>query len=159
MEPSLNERIQEDMKSSLRKKDSIRLGVIRMIMAAIKQREVDERITLEDSQVIEVLGKMQKQRRESINQYEKAQRQDLADKEAFEKGRKIKEAFPGIQEYLPPPLDDAKLDELINEAITVAGATSPKDMGRVIGILKPRVQGRADMGMVSGKVKEKLSAL
>jgi len=150
MEPSLQERIQEDMKSSLRNKDSIRLGVIRMIMAAIKQREVDERITLEDSQVIEVLGKMQKQHRESISQYEKAQRQDLADKEAFE--------ISVIQEYLPPPLDNTKLEELINEAITVAGATSPKDMGKVIGILKPRVQGRADMSIVSGKVKEKLSA-
>jgi len=150
MEASLKERIQEDMKSSLRNKDSVRLGVIRMILAAIKQREIDERITLEDSQVIEALGKMQKQRRESISQYEKAQRQDLADKEAFE--------ISVIQEYLPPPLDESNLEALINEAITVAGATSPKDMGKVIGILKPRVQGRADMSMVSGRVKEILSA-
>ena len=148
---SLKERIQEDMKSAMRNKDSARLGTIRMIMAAVKQREVDERITLKDSQVIEVLDKMQKQRRESINQYEKAQRQDLADKEAFE--------ISIIQEYLPPALDESELETLINEAITVAGATSPKDMGKVIGILKPRVQGRADMGKVSGKVKEKLSAL
>lgn len=151
MAASLKERIQDDMKSALRSKDSTRLGVVRLIMAAIKQREVDERIALEDSQVIEVLDKMLKQRRESINQYEKAQRQDLVDKEAFE--------VSVIQEYLPPPLDDAELEALINEAISVAGATSPRDMGKVIGILKPRVQGRADMGKVSGKIKEKLAAL
>jgi len=148
---SLKERIQEDMKSALRNKDSVRLGVIRLIMAAIKQREVDERITLEDSQVIEVLDKMLKQRRESIIQYEKGQRQDLADKEAFE--------ITVIQEYLPPALNETELEALINEAINKAGATSSKDMGKVIGILKPRIQGRADMGMVSGKIKEKLSTL
>jgi uncharacterized protein YqeY len=148
---SLKERIQEDMKSALRNKDSTRLGTIRMIMAAIKQREVDERTTLADPQVIEVLDKMQKQRRESISQYEKAQRQDLVDKEVFE--------ISVIQEYLPPALDDAELEALIKEAITVSGAASPKDMGKVIGLLKPRIQGRADMGKVSGKIKEKLSAL
>ena len=151
MEASLKERIQDDMKSAMRSKDSTRLGVIRLILAAIKQREVDERITLKDSQVIEVLDKMLKQRRESINQYEKAQRQDLVDKEAFE--------VSVIQEYLPPPLENTELETLINEAISVAGATSPRDMGKVIGILKPRVQGRADMGKVSGKIKEKLAAL
>lgn len=151
MTPSLKERIQEDMKSSMRNKDSVRLGIIRMILAAIKQREVDERITLNDLQVIEAMDKMLKQRRESISQYEKGQRQDLADKEAFE--------ISVIQEYLPPPLNESELDALIKEAITGAGATSPKDMGKVIGILKPRVQGRADMGKVSSKVKEKLATL
>jgi len=151
MELSLKERIQEDMKSSLRNKDSTRLGVIRLIMAAIKQREIDERITLDNSQVVEVLDKMLKQRRESINQYVKGRRQDLADKEAYE--------ISVIQEYLPPALNDAELERLINEAISVSGAASPKDMGKVIGILKPRIQGRADMGKVSGKIKEKLAAL
>ena len=148
---SLKERIQEDMKSALRNKDSKRLGVIRLIMAAIKQREVDERITLEDPQVIEVLDKMLKQRRESIIQYKQGQRQDLVDKEAFE--------VDIVQEYLPPALDETELEALINEAINIVGANSPKDMGKVIGILKPRIQGRADMGKVSGKIKEKLSAL
>lgn len=148
---SLKERILEDMKVAMRNKDSMRLGTIRMILAGIKQREVDQRVTLEDPQVIEVLDKMLKQRRESIRQYEEAQRSDLADKEAFE--------ISVIQEYLPPALDDGELDSLIKEAIDIAGAASPKDMGKVIGILKPRVQGRADMGKVSGKVKEKLSSL
>ena len=120
-------------------------------MAAIKQREVDERITLEDPQVIEVLDKMLKQRRESIIQYKQGQRQDLVDKEAFE--------VDIVQEYLPPALDETELEALINEAINIVGANSPKDMGKVIGILKPRIQGRADMGKVSGKIKEKLSAL
>ena len=148
---SLKERIQEDMKSAMRNKDSKRLGVIRLIMAAIKQREVDERITLDDAQVIEVLDKMLKQRRESIIQYEKGQRQDLADKESYE--------ITIVQEYLPPALDETELESLISEAINLAGATSSKDMGKVIGILKPRIQGRADMGKVSGRIKEKLSAL
>ena len=148
---SLKERIQEDMKSAMRNKDSKRLGVIRLIMAAIKQREVDERITLDDAQVIEVLDKMLKQRRESIIQYEKGQRQDLADKESYE--------ITIVQEYLPPALDETELESLISEAINLVGATSSKDMGKVIGILKPRIQGRADMGKVSGRIKEKLSAL
>ena len=147
---SLKERIQEDMKSAMRNKDSTRLGIIRLIMAAIKQREVDERITLNDPQVVEVLDKMLKQRRESIIQYEKGQRQDLADKEAFE--------ITIVQEYLPPALDETELEALINEAINIAGANTAKDMGRVIGILKPRIQGRADMAKVSGRIKEKLSA-
>jgi uncharacterized protein len=147
---SLKERIQEDMKSAMRNKDSTRLGIIRLIMAAIKQREVDERITLDDPQVVEVLDKMLKQRRESIIQYEKGQRQDLADKEAFE--------ITIVQEYLPPALDETELEALINEAINIAGANTAKDMGRVIGILKPRIQGRADMAKVSGRIKEKLSA-
>ena len=147
---SLKERIQEDMKSAMRNKDSTRLGIIRLIMAAIKQREVDERITLDDPQVVEVLDKMLKQRRESIIQYEKGQRQDLADKEAFE--------ITIVQEYLPPALDETELEALINEAINIAGANTAKDMGRVIGILKPRIQGRDDMAKVSGRIKEKLSA-
>ena len=151
MSLSLKEQIHEDMKSSLRSKDSIRLGTIRMIMAAIKQREVDERITLTDLQVIEALDKMLKQRRESITQYQAAHRNDLADKEAFE--------ITVIQGYLPPALSETELDNLIKEAITASGATSPRDMGKVIGILKPRVQGRTDMGKVSAKVKEKLSTL
>lgn len=151
MDLSLKAQIHEDMKSSMRSKDTNRLGIIRMIMAAIKQREVDERITLSDLQIIEALDKMLKQRRESIAQYQAAQRNDLADKEAYE--------ISVIQEYLPPALDETELDNMIKDAVTNSGATSPKDMGKVIGILKPQVQGRADMGKVSAKVKETLSTL
>jgi uncharacterized protein YqeY len=147
---NLKERIQEDMKSAMRAKDAPRLSTIRLIMAAIKQREVDERILLDDTQVLAVLDKMVKQRRDSISQYESAGRQDLADQESFE--------ISVIQEYLPAALSDAEIDVLVDEAISAANATSIKEMGAVMAQLRPRVQGRADMGGVSNKVKEKLAA-
>ena len=143
-------RITEDMKAAMRAKDKPRLATIRLIQAAIKQREVDERISLDDSQVLAVLDKMVKQRRESIKQYEAAARQDLIDQEAFE--------LELIQEYLPAQLGEAEIDALIEEAVATTGAAEMKDMGKLMGALKPKLQGRADMGMVSAKVKAKLSA-
>jgi len=149
MNQSLTDRIKEDMKTAMRARDSQRLGVVRLILAAIKQREVDERITLDDVQVVGVLGKMIKQRRESISQFEQAGRQDLVDKESYE--------VSVIETYLPPALDDAELDAMVAEAITSSGAASPKDMGKVMAALKDRIQGRADMGVVSAKVKARLT--
>jgi len=148
MSQSLTDRIKEDMKTAMRARDSQRLAVIRLILAAIKQREVDERITLDDAQVVGVLGKMIKQRRESISQFEQAGRQDLVDKETYE--------VSVIETYLPPALDDAELDAMVTEAIATSGAASPKDMGKVMAALKDRIQGRADMGVVSAKVKARL---
>jgi len=146
---SLKETLQQDMKAAMRAADKRRLGVIRLINAAIKQREVDERIDLDDSQVIVVLDKMAKQRRESIEQYEKAGRNDLADQEHFE--------LEVLKTYLPEQLDDAEIDAMIAEAIAATGAQSVKDMGKVMGQLKARLAGRADMGAVSGKIKARLS--
>lgn len=145
---SLKQRITEDMKSAMRAGDKPRLGIIRLILAAIKQREVDERITLDDTQTLAVLEKMVKQRRDSITQYQAAQRQDLADQESYEIGV--------LQDYMPTPLSEAEIDALIAAAITATSAAGPKDMGKVIGALKPQMQGRADMGKVSAKVKAKL---
>lgn len=136
------------MKTAMRAKDSARLGVIRLILAAVKQREVDERIELDDIQVLAVLDKMIKQRRDSIDQYGKAGRQDLVDKEAFE--------LEVIDTYLPARLDEAELSALIEQAIAVSGAASMKDMGKVMGVLRPQVQGRADVGAVSARVKARL---
>lgn len=144
----LNQRIREDMRSALRDGDKPRLGIIRLIMAAVKQREVDERITLDDTQVLAVLDKMVKQRRDSINQYQIAQRQDLVDQEAFE--------ISVVQEYLPAALSEAEIDSLITATIASTAAISAKDMGKVIGALKAQMQGRADMGKVSAKIKAKL---
>jgi uncharacterized protein YqeY len=146
---SLKETLQQDMKAAMRAADKRRLGVIRLINAAIKQREVDERIDLDDSQVIVVLDKMAKQRRESIEQYEKAGRNDLAEQEHFE--------LEVLKTYLPEQLDDAEIDAMIAEAIAATGAQSVKDMGKVMGQLKARLAGRADMGAVSGKIKARLS--
>ncbi|MFZ5593601.1 MAG: GatB/YqeY domain-containing protein [Pseudomonadota bacterium] len=148
---SLKTRIEEDMKAAMRARDKERLGVIRLILAAIKQREVDERITLDDTQALVVLDKMVKQRRDSISQYEAAGRSDLARQEAFEVGV--------IQTYLPAQLSEAELDALIDQAVAESGASSAKDMGKVMAVLKPRVQGRTDMGAVGTKVKNKLAAL
>ncbi len=145
----LKQRIQDDMKTSLKAGAKRRLGTVRLILAAIKQREVDERIELDDSQVLAVLDKMVKQRRESIAQYEKAGRDELAEQEAFEVGI--------IQEYLPDALSDDEIATLIEEAIAGAGAQSIRDMGKVMGQLKPKMQGRADMGAVSSLVKQKLN--
>jgi len=149
MSETLKQRLQEDMKAAMRAKASERLGTIRLIMAAIKQREVDERIQLDDAQVVDVLTKMVKQRRDSLAQYQQAGRQDLADKESAE--------LALIDEYLPPALDDAELADIIGSVIAQTGAQSPQDMGKVMGQLKPQIQGRADMGKVSAMVKARLS--
>jgi uncharacterized protein YqeY len=147
---SLKDRIQEDMKAAMRGGDKQRLGVIRLMMAAIKQREVDERIELDDIQVTAVLDKMVKQRRESHEQYTGAGRTDLAEQEAYE--------ISVIQVYLPEPLGEAEIAQLIDAAIAETGASSIKDMGKVMGILKPQLAGRADMGAVSGTIKARLGS-
>ena len=145
----LRVQLQDEMKAAMKSGDKPRLGVIRLILAAIKQREVDERIELDDSQVLLVLDKMVKQRRDSVEQFEKAGRTELADQEKYEIGV--------IQEYLPAQLSDEEISALITEAITATGAASMKDMGKVMGMLKPKLQGRADMGAVSGLIRNKLS--
>lgn len=146
---SLKDKITEDMKTAMRAHEKERLGTIRLIQAAIKQREVDERITLDDEQVLAILNKMIKQRRDSISQYEAGNRADLAKKEADE--------ILIIQEYLPAQLSEAEIEEAVTAAVAETGAASPKDMGKVMGILKSRLQGKADMTVVSGKVKDKLA--
>ncbi|HEY2685079.1 MAG TPA: GatB/YqeY domain-containing protein [Steroidobacteraceae bacterium] len=145
---SLKERITDDMKAAMRSGEKERLGVIRMITAAIKQREVDERISLDDAQVLTVLEKMIKQRKESLAQFAAGNRQDLVDKESAE--------ITLLQTYMPQQLSDAELDALIGEAIAATGAASIKDMGKVMGIIKGKAQGRADMGAVGAKIKAKL---
>ena len=149
MAESLKQRIQEDMKSALRAQEKQRLGTIRLLHAAIKQREIDERISLEDAQVVAVLEKMIKQRREALIQYQQANRQDLVDKEAFE--------IEVLQAYLPQPLSQVELTELIETTIKESNATSIKDLGKVMSLLKPQVQGRADMKMLSESVKRRLN--
>ena len=146
----LKQQIQDDMKAAMKGGDKPRLGVIRLILAAIKQKEVDDRIELNDEQVLAILDKMVKQRRDSITQYEDAGRTELADQEKFEIGI--------IQEYLPEQLDEAAILELIDAAIAETGASSMKDMGKLMGVLKPQLQGRADMGQASGLIKKKLSS-
>ena len=133
----------------MRSGEKERLGVIRMITSAIKQREVDERITLEDAQVLSVLEKMIKQRKESVEQFKAGNRQDLVDKEAAE--------IALLQGYMPSQLSGAELDALINEAVAASGATTIKDMGKVMAIIKARAQGRADMAAVGAKIKTKLN--
>lgn len=146
---ALTGRIKEEMKAAMKARDKDRLGVIRLILAAIKQREVDERIELNDEQVIVVLDKMLKQRRESIKHYQGAGRTDLSEVEEAE--------IVVIQDYLPQPLTEAELDALVGDAVTETGAASIKDMGKVMAILKPKMQGRADMSAVSGKIKAALA--
>lgn len=145
----LKARITEDMKAAMKGGDKPRLATIRLILAALKQREVDERITLDDAQVLHVLEKMLKQRRDSVAQYEAAQREDLADQERYEIGV--------IEAYLPKPLSDAEIDALIAQCIADAGATSPRDMGKVMALLKERAAGRADMSALSQRVKARLA--
>ncbi len=145
---SLKNRLLEDMKNAMRAGDKPRLGVIRLVNAAIKQREVDERIELDDAQVLAVLEKMIKQRRDSVSQYETAGREDLAETERFEIGV--------IEVYMPTPLDAAELNALIDAAIAETGAASVRDMGKVMGLLKQRAAGRADMAVVSGLIKQRL---
>ena len=137
------------MKQAMRGGDKRRLGAIRLVMAAIKQREVDERIELDDVAVTAVLDKMAKQRRESIAQYGKAGRDDLVEQENFE--------LELLKTYLPEQLDEAEIDAMIEATIQSTGAASVKDMGKVMGQLKPRLQGRADMGAVSARIKARLS--
>jgi uncharacterized protein YqeY len=145
---SLKERITDDMKAAMRSGEKERLGVIRMITSAIKQREVDERITLDDAQVLGVLEKMIKQRKESLVQFQAGNRQDLVDKEAAE--------ITLLQGYLPSQLSDAEIDGLIQDAIAATGAASIKDMGKVMAVIKGKAQGRADMAAVGAKIKTKL---
>ncbi len=145
---ALKEQITNDMKEAMKAGDKPRLSVIRLILAAIKQREVDERITLDDSQILAALDKMLKQRRESIVQFEKGGRQDLADQENAE--------VKVIQAYMPAQLSEAELDKMVADAVAESGAASIKDMGKVMGILKPKVAGKADMSAVSAKIKAKL---
>ena len=146
----LKERIKDDMKASMKNGDKARLGVIRMMLAAIKQVEVDERVELGDDRVIVVLDKMLKQRRESIKQFRDANRIDLAEIEEAE--------VRVIQDFLPQALTEAEIDVMVANAIAEVGATSIKDMGAVMAILKPQMQGRADMAVVSGRIKAGFSA-
>ncbi len=144
----LKGRITEDMKAAMRSGEKERLGVIRMVTAAIKQREVDERVTLDDVQVLSVLEKMIKQRKESVAQFEAGNRPDLVAKESAE--------ITLLQGYLPTPLTEAEIDELVSAAISATGAASVKDMGKVMGIVKGKAQGRVDMALVGAKIKAKL---
>ncbi len=145
----LKQRITEDMKAAMRAKDQPRLSAVRLLLAAMKQKEVDERVELTDVDVLSIIEKMLKQRRESIAQYESAGRMDLADVEKFESGV--------LSQYLPQQLGDAEVGEAVAAAIAESGAAGPKDMGKVMALLKPRLAGRADMGKVSGLVKSRLS--
>ena len=145
---SLKARLTDDMKAAMKGGEKDRLQVIRLANAAINQREVDERIELDDAQVLAVLEKMVKQRRDSVQQYEAANREDLAAVERYE--------ISVIQGYLPQPLDAAQIDALVAAAIAESGAAGPQDMGKVIALLKPQLAGRADMGKVSGLVKQAL---
>jgi uncharacterized protein len=144
----LKQQIQDDMKSAMKAGQKDRLGVIRLMLAAVKQREVDERIELDDAQVLAVLDKMVKQRRDSITQYSQAGREDLANVERFE--------LEVIQGYLPTALSDDELAKLVADAVAGAGAVAMSDMGKVMAILRSQVQGRADMGAVSALVKQRL---
>jgi uncharacterized protein len=146
---TLKDRITEDMKAAMRAGEKDRLGTIRLILAGIKQREVDERITLDDTQVFSVLEKMIKQRKEAIVQFESGNRADLVAKETAE--------LAVVQGYMPSQLSDAELDALIAEAVASTGAASIKDMGKVMGIVKAKAAGRADMSAVSTRIKQKLS--
>ena len=146
---SLKLRISDDMKTAMKAKDAARLGTIRLLMAAIKQKEVDERIELDDAGIVAVVDKMLKQRRDSVAQYEAANRQDLADKEKAE--------MDVLTGYLPQPLTEAEIDALIDAAVAQSGAASMQDMGKVMGLLRPQMAGRADMALVSARIKAKLA--
>ncbi len=150
MSSQLKDQITDDMKTAMRAKDSARLLAIRLLLAAIKQREIDERIELDDDQVLVIITKMVKQRRDSIKQFTEAARQDLVDQEAFEIGV--------IETYLPPQLGEQEVTQLIEQSIKNTGAASMQDMGKVMGDLRPKIQGRADMGAVSVKIKALLNS-
>jgi uncharacterized protein YqeY len=147
---TLKERITEDMKAAMRASEKERLSTIRMVQAAIKQREVDERVVLDDTQVIAVIEKMVKQRKESIAAFEQGHRPDLADKEKAE--------IVLLQVYLPTQMSETEVDALIKDAIAATGATSVKDMGKVMGAVKAKAAGRADMGAVSARIKAALQS-
>ncbi|MEZ0232689.1 MAG: GatB/YqeY domain-containing protein [Methylophilaceae bacterium] len=147
---SLKVRISDDMKNAMRAKDAARLGAIRLLQAAIKQREVDERIELDDTQVIEAIEKMLKQRRDSISQYEAANRHDLADVEKYEVGV--------LQEYLPQAFTEDEVKAILEQVIIDTAASGIKDMSKVMAAVKPQVVGRADMGKISGLIKARLGA-
>jgi uncharacterized protein YqeY len=146
---SLKDQITEDMKAAMRAKDSERLSTIRLLTAAIKQKEVDERITVDDAQVLAVIEKMIKQRRDSITQFEAGNRQDLADKEKAE--------LQVLSAYMPAALSDSEIQAAVAAAVAETGAAGPQDMGKVMAILKAKLAGRADMTAVSGKVKAALA--
>ncbi|MDC7712808.1 GatB/YqeY domain-containing protein [Vogesella sp. LYT5W] len=146
---SLKARIQDDMKSAMKARETERLAAIRLLMAAIKQKEVDERVELDDAAITAVVDKMLKQRRDSISQYEAAQRQDLADKEKAE--------MAVLMAYLPQQLSEAEIDTMIEGAILSSGAAGMQDMGKVMALLKPHMAGRADMAAVSARIKAKLA--
>jgi uncharacterized protein len=145
---ALKDRLTEDMKSAMRAADKERLGTVRLALAAIKQREVDERVSLDDAQVLGVLEKMIKQRREAIAQFHSGGRADLVAKETAE--------IAVLQQYLPAQMAEAEIDALIAEAIQSTGAASVKDMGKVMAVVKPKAQGRTDMGALSARIKQKL---
>jgi uncharacterized protein YqeY len=149
MTTALKDRLSEDMKAAMRAKDSARLGAIRFLLAAIKQREVDERISADDTVVLAVIEKMAKQRRDSIAQFEQAGRHDLADKEKAE--------LALLQTYLPQPLSEDELLAAIRAAIAEAGGSGPQAMGKVMGLLKPRIAGRADPARASAMVRQLLA--
>lgn len=146
---SLKQQISEDMKAAMRAKDTARLGAVRLLLAAMKQREVDERIELSDADIVTIIEKMLKQRRDSISQFEAAGRHDLADIEKFEVGV--------LQAYMPQQLGEAEISAAVAEVIASTGAAGPQDMGKVMGVLKPRLAGRADMGKVSAFIKAQLT--
>jgi uncharacterized protein YqeY len=146
---SLKQQITEDMKTAMRARETARLGAIRLLLAAMKQREVDERIDLTDADIVAIIEKMLKQRRDSISQYKAANRQDLVDVEEFE--------VTVLQTYMPQQLSEAEIASAIAEAIAAIGAAGPQDMGKVMGVVKPKLAGRADMGKVSGLIKAQLT--
>jgi hypothetical protein len=148
MTMALREKLNDDIKNAMKAREQEKLNALRLMLSAVKQREVDERITLDDAGVIAVVEKMIKQRKDSIAQYEKAARQDLADKEKYEIGV--------IESYLPQQLSQGEIDAIVAEAIQSTGAKSAADMGKVMGVVKPKLAGRADMGKVSALVKAKL---
>ena len=147
---ALKQRINDDVKASMRDKDKERVAILRMITAAIKQKEVDDRIELDDGQVLAVLDKMAKQHRDSIAQFSQAGRDDLVEKENSE--------LQVVLEFMPAQLTESELEQLIQDAVAESGAAGMQDMGKVMGILKPKVQGRTDMGKLSGLVKDRLKA-
>ena len=149
MSTSLKERITEDMKSAMRARDSERLGAIRLLLAAIKQKEVDERVTVDDAAALSIIEKLIKQRNDSIQQFDKAGRKDLAGKE--------KEELELLRGYLPQQMSDSELSAAIDAAIAESGAAGPQAMGKAMALLKPRIAGRADIGKASALVKQRLT--
>ena len=146
---SIKQTISEDMKTFMRAKDTARLGAVRLLQASIKQKEIDDRVELTDDQVLSVIQKMLKQRKDSIEAYQKADRQDLIDQEQLE--------IDVLSKYMPEPLTDDEVSKIIDKVITEVNATDMKDMGKVVGVLKSKISGRADMGQVSKIVREKLT--